>query len=69
MADPQAYLKDVVNSGTPESVAKREVETGDSVLLQPVDTVAVNRCSGRTIRRGHGNKTTPDRGAGRLHAG
>lgn len=43
MADPQAYLKDVVNSGTPESVAKREVETGDSVLLQPVDTVAVNR--------------------------
>lgn len=43
MTDPQAYLKDVVNSGTPESVAKREVEVGDSVLLQPVDTAAVNR--------------------------
>ncbi len=42
-ADPQAYLKEVISKGTPEAVARREVETGDSVLLQPVDTLAVDR--------------------------
>lgn len=43
MTDPQAFLKAVVKAGTPESVANREVQTGDSILLQPVDTVAVTR--------------------------
>ena len=39
---PKYYLKEVVANGTPEEVARREVETGDSVLLQPVNTTAVN---------------------------
>jgi class 3 adenylate cyclase len=43
LTDPENYVRDVVANGTPESVAKREVETGDSILLQPVDTLAVNR--------------------------
>jgi len=49
MTDPEAYLRDVVRTGTPENVAQRQVEIGDSVMLQPVDTVAVNRAlSGQT---------------------
>ena len=39
---PQVFLKDVVANGTPSEVARREVETGDSVLLQPVNTDSVN---------------------------
>jgi class 3 adenylate cyclase len=40
IADPQRFLTDVVANGTPESVAKRQVAVGDSVLLQPVATTA-----------------------------
>lgn len=40
---PKPYLKEVVANGTPVDVARREVETGDSVLLQPVNTDSVNR--------------------------
>lgn len=40
--DPEAYVRDVVANGTPEDVAQRQVEVGDSVLLQPVNTAAVN---------------------------
>lgn len=43
LANPQSYVRDVVANGTPEAVARRQVETGDSILLQPVDTAAVNR--------------------------
>jgi class 3 adenylate cyclase len=43
MTNPEGFVADVTANGTPESVARREVETGDSVLLQPVDTVAVER--------------------------
>ena len=43
LTNPENYVRDVVANGTPDSVARREVETGDSVLLQTVDTVAVNR--------------------------
>ena len=46
---PQVFLTDVVANGTPSEVARREVETGDSVLLQPVNTTAVNLAlSGQT---------------------
>jgi class 3 adenylate cyclase len=43
LTDPTNYVKEVVADGTPEDVAKREVEVKGSVLLQPVDTLAVNR--------------------------
>ena len=43
MTNPEGFVADVTANGTPESVARREVETGDSVLLQPVDTTAVER--------------------------
>ena len=43
MTNPDGFVADVTANGTPETVARREVETGDSVLLQPVDTVAVGR--------------------------
>ena len=42
VTDPQKFVTDVVANGTPEEVAKRQVEIGDSVLLQPVNTAAVN---------------------------
>lgn len=42
LTDPQRYVTDVVANGTPEEVAKRQAEVGDSVLLQPVATTAVN---------------------------
>jgi class 3 adenylate cyclase len=49
LVNPQKYLTDVVANGTPEAVAERQVETGDSVLLQPVNTNAVNLAlSGQT---------------------
>lgn len=43
LVNPTKYLSQVVANGTPEEVAKRQVETGDSVLLQPVNTAAVNQ--------------------------
>ena len=49
LVNPKQYLTNVVANGTPEEVAKRQVETGDSVLLQPVNTPAVNLAlSGQT---------------------
>jgi len=46
---PKTFLTDVVANGTPSEVARRQVETGDSVLLQPVNTTAVNLAlSGQT---------------------
>ena len=41
--NPEKFAKDVVANGTPEDVAKRQVQLGDSVLLQPVNTTAVNQ--------------------------
>lgn len=43
LENPQQFEKDIVANGTSPEIAKREVETGDSILLQPVDTVAVNQ--------------------------
>lgn len=43
LTDPGSFVKDVVANGTPEDIAEREVQLKGSVLLQPVDTVAVNR--------------------------
>ena len=43
LTNPDAYVAGVVANGTPTDVAEREVEVGGSVLLQPVDTLAVNR--------------------------
>ena len=49
LVSPKVFLTDVVANGTPSEVARREVETGDSVLLQPVNTTAVNLAlSGQT---------------------
>jgi class 3 adenylate cyclase len=49
LVNPKQYLSNVVANGTPEAVAKRQVETGNSVLLQPVNTTAVNLAlSGQT---------------------
>lgn len=42
LEDPERFVAAVVANGTPEEVAKREAEVGDSVLLQPVNTDAVN---------------------------
>ena len=42
LENPERFVRDVVSNGTPEEVAQRQVVTGDSVLLQPVDTAAVN---------------------------
>ena len=41
LTDPQQFERDVVANGTPDEVARREVESGDSILLQPVDSEAV----------------------------
>lgn len=46
LTDPENYVKEVVANGTQEDVAEREVEVKGSVLLQPVDTLAVNRALG-----------------------
>ena len=43
LVNPDQFVKDVVANGTTEEVAKRQVELGDSVLLQPVNTFAVNQ--------------------------
>ena len=42
LQNPDKFLRDVVARGTPEAVAKREVELRDSALLQPVNTAPVN---------------------------
>ncbi|WP_313675416.1 adenylate/guanylate cyclase domain-containing protein [Mycolicibacterium sp.] len=42
LEDPEAYIKAVVANGTPEDIARRQVELDNSVLLQPVNTPAVN---------------------------
>lgn len=56
LTDPEGYVRAVVADGTPEAVARREVELGESIMLQPVDTLAVNRAlSGQT-----GVTTAPD---------
>jgi class 3 adenylate cyclase len=39
--DPTAYREDTVEAGTPPEVAARAVAAGSSVLIQPVDTPAV----------------------------
>ena len=57
VTNPKEYLKRVVANGTPEAVAKRQVETGDSVLLQPVNTKSVNSAlsgqAGLTTAKGY----------------
>lgn len=46
---PETFAADVISHGTPTSVANRQVETGSSVLLQPVATTAVQAAlEGRT---------------------
>jgi len=42
LVSPKVFLADVVANGTPSEVARREVEIGDSVLLQPVNTQSVS---------------------------
>jgi class 3 adenylate cyclase len=43
LTDPKHYVDEVVADGTPEDVATRQVDVKGSVLLQPVDKLAVNR--------------------------
>lgn len=43
LTNPDGFVDAVVANGTPTDVAEREVELKGSVLLQPVDTLAVNR--------------------------
>jgi class 3 adenylate cyclase len=43
VTNPDGYVDAVVERGTPEDIAEREVAVKGSVLLQPVDTLAVNR--------------------------
>ena len=43
LTNPDDYVAQVVAKGTPTDVAEREVQVGGSALLQPVDTLAVNR--------------------------
>lgn len=50
LENPEAYVADVMANGTSEEVARRQVEVGDSILLQPVDTAAVG--SGLTGQSG-----------------
>lgn len=62
LVSPDQFLKDVVKNGTPEAVAKREVEVGDSVLLQPVRTSAVTAAlsgqSGVTTNKSYTGQTS-----------
>ncbi len=49
LENPDKFVTDVVARGTPEAIAKRQVELRDSTLLQPVNTAAVNAAlSGQT---------------------
>jgi len=43
LVDPERFERDVVANGTPVDVAQREVASGDSILLQRVDTEAVSQ--------------------------
>ncbi len=43
ITNPEGFVDAVVANGTPLDVAEREVAVNGSVLLQPVDTVAVRR--------------------------
>lgn len=43
LVDPEKYVSDVIANGTPERIARRQVEIGDSVLLQPVRSAAVEQ--------------------------
>ncbi len=43
LEDPERFVDAVVANGTSEDVARRQVEVGDSVLLQPVETTAVTQ--------------------------
>ncbi len=43
LTNPEDFVAGVVANGTSTAVAERQVEVGGSVLLQPVDTLAVNR--------------------------
>jgi len=43
LVNPKEFRDEVVANGTSQEVADREVETGDSILLQPVDTAPVNQ--------------------------
>ena len=42
LVDPKRYAANVAANGTPENVVQRQLQFGDSVLLQPVNTPAVN---------------------------
>ena len=49
LENPDKFVTDVVARGTPEAIAKRQVELRDSTLLQPVNTAPVNAAlSGQT---------------------
>ena len=57
LTDPAKFQSEVVANGTPEEIAKREVETKDSVLLQPVGTsgaVAEALAGNSGVRTGKG---------------
>lgn len=43
ITDPERYVEQVVANGTPEDLARRQVEVGDSVMLQPVKSAAVEQ--------------------------
>lgn len=43
LSNPEDFLDEVVANGTTREVAEREVETADSILLQPVDTAPVTQ--------------------------
>ena len=62
LTDPAKFESAVVANGTPQDIAKREVETKDSVLLQPVGTSmsVVEALSGNSgVRAGKGYMGTP----------
>lgn len=43
--DPERFLREAVNAGTPPHVAEQAVESGSTLLLQPVRTDAVSAAS------------------------
>lgn len=55
--DPDGFAAAVVDNGTPPAIADRMVQSGSTVLLQPVDTFSVNEAlrgqSGTTIARSY----------------
>ena len=56
LVNPKQFQQDVVANGTPAEIAKREVEIGDSILLQPVEHHRGEPGAGRQVRCGHGAK-------------